>query len=634
MTTEDQTQLNNRPCFSSKFPLSVLILMIALVFSPGLFGSFLNWDDIPQIVENPHLQGLGWQHLRWMWTQSWFGNYHPLTWMSYGLNFALWGPNPFSFHIVNMLLHMANAYLFFKIAEHFLVTEKGENRNGGAAFAAFVFALHPLRVESIAWISARGNLLGSFFFLLTVLCLIRVEIMEGHLRLQRMAFIALFLSLLSKAWAVMLPAVMMVLDGSLFSSRLGDRRPREKFWFWKRRAPLWAMVVPFGVAAAGAKSEIQSLAFSFPDLSLHLGRSAWAVLLYLEKTILPFGFSPLYEPPDPILGTVAGISVFLITLLSVSSSRRWPGFSTAWWIFLLLLIPVTGVWRTGRQFAADRYTYLACLPWAILSGWAWNAGIRAKKWAYIGGLAVYMAILPIQAYRYGATWKTSETLWQRALDEDPQSASACGFLAGALLQQGKEKEALFLYENALRKEPTNPDLLMALGNFHESKNDWKTALHYFTRWVALQPNRGEAQEAFGRIKLKAGDAKGAVSPLVKATSLSPRLWQAHCELGVAYLQLKRFVQAEAALAQAETLFPLSADVQNNSGLAALELNHYEVALAYFHKASDLRPGFFEAQLNMGEAYERLGDLDAARMARQRAAALAPTDDHWRRMAIP
>src|SRR5881409_381808 len=198
----------------------LVVLFTLTAFLPTLQNQFVNWDDDENFLNNPHYRGLGWTHLRWMWTTH-LGHYIPLTWMTFGLDYLVWGMNPVGYHLTSLLLHTANAGLFYLIAQHLISLSLDDplahdfDVRLGAAFAALLFGVHPLRVESVAWATERRDVLCGFFFLVSLLAYLQHARSEETGRWRRWYWVSLgffVAAVLSKAMAVTLPAVLVVLD--------------------------------------------------------------------------------------------------------------------------------------------------------------------------------------------------------------------------------------------------------------------------------------------------------------------------------------------------------------------------------------------------------------------------------------
>src|SRR5712692_4263556 len=333
----------------------VLIALVTFAaFLPTLQNQFVNWDDDKNFLGNPHYRGLGWTHLRWMWTTH-MDHYIPLTWMTLGLDYLLWGMNPVGYHLTSLLLHAANAVVFFFVVRRILtlalpaLSERGHALAVSAGVAALVFAIHPLRVESVAWVTERRDVLSGLFYLLAILMYLRAcergERGRGWYRLS----VAVFgCALLSKSMVVNLPVVLLILDVYPLR-RLGGTLG----WWSAPARRIYVETIPFVLLAASASAIAVMAQFSIhaavslAQLSVpgRLAVSAYGLSFYLGKMLVPVNLSPLYMLPatvnpwaTPFLlgyGVVVGI-----TALAVALRRRVPGLPAAWAAYVVVLVPV------------------------------------------------------------------------------------------------------------------------------------------------------------------------------------------------------------------------------------------------------------------------------------------------------
>src|SRR2546428_992711 len=285
---------------------ALIALVTFAAFLPVLQNQFVNWDDQKNFLDNPHYRGLGWAHLRWMWTTH-MGHYIPLTWMTLGLDYLLWGMNPFGYHLTSLLLHAANAVVFFFVVRRILTlalpspSERGDALAVSAGVAALVFAIHPLRVESVAWATERRDVLSGLFYLLTILLYLRASERGERGRGWYWGTVGLFsCALLSKAIAVSVPVVLLILDVYPLR-RLGG----STGWWSAPARRVYVEKIPFVLLAAAA-SAIALMAQLSHDTMVSvvqlsaLGRlavSVYGLSFYLWKTVAPVNLSPLYELP-------------------------------------------------------------------------------------------------------------------------------------------------------------------------------------------------------------------------------------------------------------------------------------------------------------------------------------------------
>src|SRR5438876_2288082 len=406
----------------------VIALITCAAFLPTLQNQFVNLDDNDNFLDNPHYRGLAWTHLRWMWTTH-LGHYIPLTWMTLGLDYLLWGMNPVGYHLTSLLLHAANAVVFFFVVRRILTralpspSEHGYALAVSAGVAALVFAIHPLRVESVAWVTERRDVLSGLFYLLTILLYLRAREREERGRGWYWLSVAAFVcALLSKSMVVNLPVVLLILDVYPLR-RLGG----AVGWLSESARRVYVEKIPFVLLAAGA-SAIALMAQLSHDTMVSvvqlsgLGRlavSAYGLSFYLWKMVAPVNLSPLYELPPtvnpwaPPFLLSYGL-VLAITAIVLAFRRRVPGLPAAWLAYVVILLPVLGTFQSGSQIAADRYTYLAGLGWAILA----RAGLLSCRHAtrfLIPGCAVCLLVgLGVLTWNQAQIWHDSEKLWSNA----------------------------------------------------------------------------------------------------------------------------------------------------------------------------------------------------------------------------
>src|SRR3984893_9728570 len=366
-----------------------IALAAGLPFLPSLQGQFLYWDDVTNFLMNDGYRGLGWPQLRYMFTTTLLGHWIPLTWLTLGINYTLGGMNPWGYHLGNLLLHSANAVCLYFIARRLLASAAGKTparviesmpARAGAAFAALIFAVHPLRVESVAWITERRDVLSGHFFLLSILFYLRATdgggSINGHWRTASLlAFAAAFLS---KSIVMTLPGVLLLLDVyPLRRLRLGWRALLLEKWPYAAITLVGPVVAMLALRIGASAS-----AWSQTGIGARVGVVAYAFWFYPSRWVWPLGLSPLYELPlrvdlsqarflGPLLALVA------VTACIVLLRRRAPWALAAWVYSSLVLLPVSGIVHAGFQLAHDRYSYLSGLGFAVVAGGALRALLRA-----------------------------------------------------------------------------------------------------------------------------------------------------------------------------------------------------------------------------------------------------------------
>src|SRR5213596_3161182 len=435
---------------------ALIALVTFAAFLPVLQNQFVDWDDQRNFLDNPHYRGLGWTNLRWMWTTH-LGHYIPLTWMTLGLDYLVWGMNPLGYHLTSLLLHATHAVVFFFVVRRILtralpsLSERGHALAVSAGVAALVFAIHPLRVESVAWVTERRDVLSGLFYLLTILLYLRACEREARGRGRYWLSVAMFgCALLSKSMVVNLPVVLVILDVYPLR-RLGG----SIGWRSEPARRVYVEKIPFVLLAAAASAIALWAQLSHdtmvPVVQLStLGRlavSVYGVSFYLWKTVAPVNLSPLYELPPtvnpwaPPFLLSYGL-VVAITALVLALRRPLPGLLAAWVTYIVVLLPVLGIFQSGSQIAADRYTYLAGLGWAILAGAGLLSCWHATRFLIPGCAVCLLVGLGVLTWNQVQLWHDSEKLWSNAAAIDPRSPVGQYSLGLALARQRKLTEAI------------------------------------------------------------------------------------------------------------------------------------------------------------------------------------------------
>jgi tetratricopeptide (TPR) repeat protein len=522
-------------------PLAIALITVA-VFWPALGHQFVDWDDPMNLVDNLEFRGLGWQNLRWMFTTTLAGHWIPVTWISFGVDYRLWGMNPLGYHLTNVLLHAASAVVFYFVALRLLRVATGAGERVlrlGALAAALFFAIHPLRVESVAWATERRDVLSGLWFLLTILTYLKAVGSDGARRRGWLAgSVACFgLAAMSKAIVMTLPVVLIVLD--VYPLRRLPARWRE--WtaraarsVWGEKAPYVAVSIVTGVVAQHAIRSYGDMIAALP-LENRVAVALYGLAFYVWKTFIPILIAPMYQlladqgPYDgPMLASAAG--VIGLTAVLVWLRRQWPAGLAVWISYVVLVAPVSGIIQSGPQLVAARYSYLPGLGLALLVGgavgrlgrWAVERP-RSRRWA-LAGLAVVVvgyAGLAVLSWRLVWVWRDSETLWVYAVSLEPTSPLAHGNLGFAYLNRGRLPEAERETRVALRLAP----------EWELGQQNLAAVLAWQERFVEA----GEARAQLGYLLLKHRKYDVAVTLFQKEVSVRLGDAAAHNNLGAALL---------------------------------------------------------------------------------------------------
>lgn len=606
--------------FKTLLPLLSTLIPTALAFLPALTNGFVAWDDPAILTNNPYFRGFGPENLRWMFTSFHMGHYMPLTWISFALDHALWGLNPLGYHLTSLILHGANAWLVYLLALRLLSFSADEPlgdspvRTWSAALAALLFSLHPLRVESVAWATQRRDVLAAFFLLLTILNYIRYTASRGAEQRRAYVFALAFylLSLLSKSLGMGLPVILLILDAYPLK-----RWAHQKWWsLLLEKAPLFIMAAVAMFLAASAQIQTHTaLSWSDYGFSPRLAQACFGIAFYLSKTFLPAGLAPLYEIPSVISWTAwpiwsSALFAVLATMLFISVRKTWPAGLAAWASYLVLLAPTLGFLQSGPQFAADRYTYLACLGWAFLAAagferfWE-NAGSKNVRTAGILLALLLPLNLGARTWKQCAAWRDTVSLWTEVLRVDPASYIARKNLGLALVHQGLLPEAETLFRSGAALKPERADAHDDLGFVLMQRGTLNEAEYEFTQALNLDPDYPEANNNMGTLLLNQGAHLEAKPYFIRAIDKRPDFAEARANLANILAVEGNVEKAAAEFSRAIQLKPDSAGVRYNFGIFLGRQNRWPEAADQFRRALELHPGWEAAQNALNDAQSRL-----------------------------
>jgi len=645
---------------------AVLVLVTAVAYLPTLANGFVNFDDIENFLNNRAYRGLGWTQLRWMFTTWNLGGLIPLTWITLGFDYVIWGMDPAGYHLTSVVLHVLGALVFYFILLRLLrvALEPGSGEDTTLRLAALVgallFSVHPLRVESVAWITERRDVLSGLFTFLSVLAYLRAwEARKGERLEQRwyLASLTLFAcALLSKAMAVTLPFVLVLLDVYPLR-RLRLRSPGSLRALARN---LLVEKLPFGllifaclvvtVLAARGNDAMSSLARL--GLLDRLFLAVHSAAFYLWKTVAPINLSIMYQLPErldraawPFIA--AWVCVLAVSAVCLALARRFPALLIVWAAYLVMLAPVSGLVQTGWQMTADRYSYTPCLGWAALAGagffraWRVAGGARGESTRARTLVAwttfCLIAVLGVLTWQQVGVWRDTETLWTHAAAASPSSLAhenlgdlyqdrgqfdraAAHFeqsvrmrpgygpghfhLAATRVQQGRPEEALREYEEAARLMPDSAVPYYNMGLALVALGRPTEAIKCYRQAVKMVPGYADAHNNLGLLLTDEGKFDEAVTHLREAVALRPDSAGYHSNLGLALARQGRAGEALQELSRAVELDPRDAGAHNNLGVVLVRLGRYDDAAVQFREALAIIPGLREAQVNLEDARAR------------------------------
>lgn len=568
--------------------------MTFAIFGQTVRHQFVDFDDGDYVVNNPAVaQGFLLNGFIWAFTHFYAANWHPLTWLSLMLDCQLYGLHPGGYHLTNVLLHIGTVITLF------LVLRRMTGADWRSAFVAAVFALHPLRAESVAWVAERKDVLSGLFFMLTLLAYARyakndsVPSPKSIVKNQKWswygaALLLFVLGLMSKPMLVTLPVVLLLLDYWPL------RRVKPWGGLFLEKLPFLALSVISGVVTLFAQIKAMKSFESFPLLT-RLGAALLSCKVYLIQMIYPVGlaaFYPLQPHASAKPAALAGLFLLAISAIAWKERGQRPWLLMGWLWYLVMLLPVLGLVQVGAQAHADRYTYLPQI--GIYLAATWLAAELTSKWQVdrrvLGGLmASVLAILMFCAWKQTAYWKNSETLWRHALACTSGNTLAYVNLGHELYEQGRLDEAISLYQNGLEAQPNNREFHNNLANALREKGLLDEAIIHYEKAAELAPGSAEAQFNLGKALGLKGKPEEAIALYKIALRLDPEFLPARISLGTALLQQGNADLAAPHFQRALEIRPNDAGLNLNLGLCFFQMGRMEEARLYYEKAQEIAP---------------------------------------------
>jgi len=573
----------------------LLVVATLALYNPVNRHPFVNYDDDRYITENLHVHnGLTWRTITWAFTATEQGNWHPLTWLSHALDYQLFHQNPAGHHLTSLLIHAANAVLLF------LFLMYATRRLGPSLFVAALFALHPINVESVAWVAERKNVLCTFFFFATLIAYCWYARQPDWRRY--LVFAGLFvLGLMSKPMVITLPFVLLLLDYWPLGRIRGGRADATA-------APLSKLVVEklplIALSAASAVITMQAQRAGGAmrstaqfSLAVRLENAVMAYAMYLWKMIWPSHLSPIYpHPGDSLAGWQVGTSALVLLAVTAVAlkfrARRY--LLTGWLWFLGTLVPVIGLVQVGDQAMADRYAYIPLVGIFIMIAWRIADLADSKQIGLVVRVipaACVLLALSFATNRQLGYWSSNYDLWTHAVAVTGRNFIAQDNLGGALLWLGKTDEAYLHFQAAAEINPLDPMSRSNLGAYLQEHGHMAEAIEKYNRVITLTSDPG----------------------LLAAT---------YANLGAAYRKLGEDEKARTSYDQALQLNPNQYNVYLGLGELLEKQSRLDDAISNYSKAVELRPtdtGF----LLLGRALERTGRRSEALAAYQAALKLSP-----------
>jgi tetratricopeptide (TPR) repeat protein len=600
-------------------PLSIavaLIVLNVLVYASVWRHDFVSFDDPQYVTENIHVKaGLTWDSVRWALTTGEAGNWHPLTWISHMVDVQLFGVQAGAHHVTNLCLHIANSLLLFG------VLWRMTGALGRSAFVAGVFAVHPVHVESVAWISERKDVLSTFFWFLG-LWAYADYVRGGKWTRYALVFLCLALGLMSKPMLVTFPFALLLLDYWPL------RRPLDR-WLILEKIPLFALVAASSVVTFLAQSRGGAVsALAALPLASRVANAVVAYVGYVEKILWPTGLTVLY-PYSREFGWRPGIAVLVliaVTTVATFVARRYRYVLVGWLWYLGTLVPVIGLVQVGIQSMADRYTYVPSIGLLIIVAWGVPDLLGAlphRRSVLLAAATVVIAACAIAARAQVQYWRDSLTLWEHAARITPGAAHVETPLGSVLLERGNVAEAMALFTDAIQREPQFAEAHNKLGVLLADQGRLVEAIPHYEAALRSKPSLAEARYNLGNALTAQGKLGEAIAQYHDALRLRPDDAATHNGLGSALDDQGRIDDAIAEYQQAIRLNPQFADAHNNLGAARAKQGKADAAILEFLEALKLNPNQADAHYNVAVMLNGKGRTGEAVQHLQEALRLKP-----------
>lgn len=559
--------------------LTLLVITLA-IYARTAYFPFCEIDDRDYVSENVQvLSGLSADSITWAFSTVHASNWHPVTWLSLMIDSQLFGTDPMGYHLVNVTFHAISAallFLFFNMATGTLWR---------SAFVAACFALHPLHVESVAWISERKDVLSAFFLMLTLI-FYSEYVRKSKRSMYILSLAAFALGLMAKPMLVTVPVVLLLLDiwpfermkKSLLARVNQSNNTSHDFKF------LLTEKIPYLVLSA-ASSAITVYAQShggavisiekFPML-LRVNNALWSIISYIIKTLYPFNLAIFYPiVPVPLWNVVCAVIIIsAIMYISVRKIRDYPWLATGWLWYLITLLPVIGLIQVGGQAMADRYTYIPHIGLFVMASWGgtklWEKLPKLRKVINVSavGILLFFSIATLSQLSY---WQDNIMLLTHTIGITKDNYLASYTLGSAYEREGEKKLAIVQYNDAIRSYPGNPELHL---------------LHFH----------------LGNMLNDMGDSNGALGHFAETIKLKPQFWQAPYNMGLTLEKLGRLTEALRYYNDTLKIKPDDAPSHNNIGRLLAKQGHLDEAIQHFSMALQLDPTLEQARSNLQHAH--------------------------------
>ncbi len=593
------------------------IVTLAVYWQVNRFD-FVNFDDYLMVTENYRIQSsINQDTLRWAFTTNHADLWSPLLWVSFLLDYQLYGLNAGGYHVTNLILHILSALLLFWLFNRMT------KAIWPSAFVAAVFALHPLHVESVAWITERKDVLSAFFWMLT-LCLYAFYTEKPVLKRYLLVLFSFICALMSKSMVITLPAIMVLLDYWPLN-RFEPQKSKSNLILWqlKEKAPFFILSAIFAIVTFYIQyyfPSVQNDNSAHHPLHLRLANASVSFVTYLEKTFWPHDMAAFYPfvanvQAWKVIGSL--LLILAITAFVIIMIKRMPYLIVGWLWFSITILPVIKILQIGKDAMADRYHYLPSIGIAIMVAWGipWLFHFENLRKKILAPAAViFLTIMTILAWLQCSYWRNSVALFNHALKVTHNNYVAHNCLALASFEGGKTEEIIKHFDISIQLQPDNFMAYNGRGMIYSKIGQYNEAIEDYNKAININPKYYYIFKAYNNIGIayaQQGQYKEAINDFNKAIALKPGYSDAYYNRGVAYANMGRYQQAIEDYNKSIMLKPGYTEAYYNRGVACTNLGEYQSAIDNYDKAIHLKLDYVDAYYNRGINQSILGRYESA-----------------------
>jgi tetratricopeptide (TPR) repeat protein len=611
----------------------VLVAIVLAVYTQVVNHQFLNIDDDVYVTLNPHvINGITGKNIIWAFTSFDAGNWHPITWLSHMADVQLYGLNPSGHHLTNVVIHTASSLLLLLLL--FRLTDSLWQ----SSFVAALFALHPLHVESVAWIAERKDVLSALFWFLTLL-IYSEYVAKRKPVLFMLTLFSFTLGLMAKPMLVTLPIIMLLMDFWPLDRYRSDENKQCGQQLFGNIIILVKEKIPFFVCSlfscvmtiysqqqAGAVSFFSEIPFW-----IRFENALTAYVKYIVKTFWPVGLG-VYYPFHLYIPLWQAISSFLVLLIFsvvvILARRRYPFFLVGWFWFLVSLLPVIGLIQVGGQSMADRYSYIPLIGLFIMLAWGVpeiSKGIKYREFILALPACLVIFAITVLTWQQIGYWRDSISLYKHTLQFTDNSYLVNNNLGRALAEKGDIDAAILEYQKVLRIFPNDPVTLINLGDAYAKQGNLEAAIQAYQDALRKRPDNTDALNGLGIIFSRIKDHDASIEEFRKALRIKPNDSIIHYNLGIAFAAKGNTNAAIQEYQEALRINPVYSDAHYNLGRALSNKGDLDIAIHEFQETLRINPNNAEAHNHLGISFASKGKLDIAIQEFQKALQLNPNN---------